>query len=71
VLDPLEYCDLGAGRNVAGYGDTGGCAPSCTLPSYCGDAQPDVEHGEQCDLGANNGQTGYPCTRTCKICVDC
>jgi fibro-slime domain-containing protein len=66
-----EQCDLGSKMNVTTYGNMSGCAPGCQFPHFCGDAVVDEAEGEQCDLGPNNGMTGQPCTKDCKVCVDC
>jgi fibro-slime domain-containing protein len=72
VVDPAhEQCDLGSKMNVTTYGNMTGCAPGCQFPHFCGDGNVDEAEGEQCDLGMNNGMTGQPCTKDCKVCVDC
>jgi hypothetical protein len=60
-----EECDLGIGKNVAGYGDKG-CTPTCKRSHYCGDAL--VDPGESCDEGSDNGRN-YPlgCTSDCRL----
>ena len=70
VVNGLEDCDIGEGRNIAGYGATGGCAPGCRFPHFCGDGVVDESEGEQCDFGSNNGMPGSPCTDVCKINID-
>ena len=48
-----KTCDLGAGKNVGGYG---GCKANCTQDIRCGDG---VKNGtEQCDDGKNVGGYG-------------
>jgi fibro-slime domain-containing protein len=72
VVDPAhEQCDLGSKMNNTTYGNMTGCAPGCQYPHFCGDGNVDEAEGEQCDLGTNNGMTGAPCTKECKVCVDC
>jgi fibro-slime domain-containing protein len=72
VVDPAhEECDLGSKMNNTTYGGMTGCAPGCKFPHFCGDGNVDEAEGEQCDLGTNNGVTGAPCTKDCKVCVDC
>ena len=72
MVDPAhEQCDLGSKMNTTTYGNMTGCAPGCQFPHYCGDGNVDEAEGEQCDLGTNNGMTGQPCTKDCKVCVDC
>jgi fibro-slime domain-containing protein len=72
VVDPAhEECDLGSKMNNTTYGGMTGCAPGCKFPHFCGDGNVDEAEGEQCDLGGANGMTGAPCTKDCKVCVDC
>lgn len=44
-----EECDLGADKNVGGYG---GCTAECRLGEFCGDGV--VNGAEQCDPGLGN-----------------
>jgi len=53
VLDPGEQCDLGAAKNLGGYGS---CNANCTLGPYCGDGF--RQASEQCDDGKNDGSYG-------------
>jgi fibro-slime domain-containing protein len=71
MVNGNEQCDLGSKMNNTTYGNMTGCAPGCQYPHFCGDAVVDEAEGEQCDLGPNNGMTGQPCTKDCKVCVDC
>ena len=66
-----EECDLGSRMNNVTYGNKDGCAPGCKFPHFCGDGNVDEAENEQCDLGTGNGATGAPCTKDCKVCVDC
>jgi fibro-slime domain-containing protein len=66
-----EECDLGSRMNNVTYGNKDGCAPGCKFPHFCGDGKVDEAENEQCDLGMGNGATGAPCTKDCKVCVDC
>jgi hypothetical protein len=66
-----EECDAGSRGNNVTYGNQDGCAPGCKRPHFCGDAKVDEAENEQCDLGLANGMTGSPCTKDCKVCVDC
>ena len=71
MVNGTEQCDLGSKMNTMTYGTMGGCAPGCQFPHFCGDGNVDEAEGEQCDLGGANGMTGSPCTKDCKVCVDC
>ncbi len=71
MVNGTEQCDLGSKMNTMTYGTMTGCAPGCKFPHFCGDGNVDESEGEQCDLGTNNGMTGAPCTKDCKVCVDC
>jgi len=71
MMNGDEQCDNGSKNNNVTYGNMSGCAPGCKFPHFCGDALVDEAEGEQCDLGPNNGMTGQPCTKDCKVCVDC
>jgi fibro-slime domain-containing protein len=71
MVNGNEQCDLGSKMNNTTYGNMQGCAPGCQFPHFCGDGNVDEAEGEQCDLGTNNGATGAPCTKDCKVCVDC
>jgi fibro-slime domain-containing protein len=71
MVNGTEQCDLGSKMNNTTYGGMQGCAPGCQFPHFCGDGNVDEAEGEQCDLGTNNGAQGAPCTKDCKVCVDC
>jgi hypothetical protein len=71
MVNGTEQCDLGSKMNTMTYGTMTGCAPGCKFPHFCGDGNVDESEGEQCDLGTNNGGMGAPCTKDCKVCVDC
>jgi fibro-slime domain-containing protein len=49
IVTGNEQCDLGASKNVGGYG---GCDANCMLGPFCGDGLVDATH-EVCDDGVN------------------
>ena len=66
-----EECDLGSKMQQRDLRQQSGCTPGCSSRTSAATATSTRPRASSATSGTNNGMPGAPCTKDCKVCVDC